>query len=292
MPVYDYSYRTWQGTRSGPLLRWLAIPKYTYMGLFGKRVFIWLFGMAWLQFALRVAYIYLLVNREFLATLRIPADVLPGIGAFFFKNMIDVQLIFCFVLAFVVGSDLISRDLVHRAFVLYASKPISRWEYFLGKFLALFGLMMLLTWFQTVVLYGLQIAMAPAGSPWRQRFWHDYYWIFLSITAYSAAVSAGLSLMILAASSLVKNGRYAGIILVVYIFGASTVGAIVADILRTKAALALSPFAAGMELGMRLFGLNGTGIGLGPACAGAAGVCGVSALILWGRLRSAARYGT
>lgn len=298
MPVYDYSYRTWQGERSGPMLRWLAIPKYTYMGLFGKRVFMWIFTVAWVQLVLRAGYIYLLVNPEFLTSLGIPTQslpqILPQVGPFFFKNMIDVQLGFCFILAFVVGSDLISRDLIHRAFVLYASKPISRWEYFLGKFLTLFVVMMLLTWFQTTLLYVLQIAISPPRSPWRLRFWHDYAWIFLAISAYSTLVSAALSLLILAASSLVKNGRYAGMALVVYVIGASIVGGIVSETLHAKDALAMSPFLAGLDLGFRLFRLPhyGTGMSLWAAWLGVTAVCALAGLILWWRLRSAARYGS
>jgi len=294
MPVYDYSYQTWRGERSGPMLRWLAIPKYTYMGFFGKRMFIWLFTMAWVQFLLRLGYIYLLVNTDFLASLRIPVEALPKINAYFFKTMIDVQIIFCFLLAFIVGADLISRDLIHRAIVLYASKPISRWEYFLGKFLTLFGMIMLLTWFQTTLLYGLQIAVAPARSPWRLHFWRDYAWIFPAITAYSVIISTGLSLMILAASSMVKNSRYAGIALVIYVVGTSTAGGIVSDVLNSKNALALSPFVSGIDLGFILFRLPEERIGLtiGAAWAGVIGVCALSGMILKWRLGRAARYGT
>ena len=310
MPVYDYSYRTWQGERSGPMLRWLAIPKYTFMQLLSKRMFLWIFTVAWFQFVLRAAYIYLLVNPEFLISLGLAGhlpqptperslqetlqQVLPQVGPFFFKNMIDVQLIFCFLLAFVAGSDLISRDLAHRAFVLYASKPISRWEYFLGKFLTLFVMMMALTWFQAVVLYVLQTAVSPPRAPWRLHFWHDSAWIFVAITAYSAIVSATLSLLILAASSMVKNGRYAGMALVAYIIGASVVGGIMTGILRTTNALTMSPFLSVLDLGYRLFHLRhyGSGMSLTAAWIGVTTVCGVSGWILWLRLRGGARYGT
>ena len=71
MPVYDLGYRTWDGVRRGPLFRWLAIPKFTYMEACHKRLVTWVFTMAWLQFFLRLVYVYLLVNQEFLLLLRI-----------------------------------------------------------------------------------------------------------------------------------------------------------------------------------------------------------------------------
>ena len=43
MPIYEHSYQTWEGERRGPLLRWLAIPKFAYMEFFKIRVFIGLF---------------------------------------------------------------------------------------------------------------------------------------------------------------------------------------------------------------------------------------------------------
>jgi ABC-type transport system involved in multi-copper enzyme maturation permease subunit len=293
MPVFDYSYQTWRGERSGPLLRWLAIPKYTYMAFFGKKAFIWLFTMAWMQFILRVGYIYVLVNADLLDSLHIPARILPQINAFFFKNMIDVQMIFCFLLTFIVGSDLISGDLIHRAFVLYASKPISRWEYFLGKFLTLFGMLMLLTWFQTMALYVLQIAIAPKASAWRTYFWSEYAWIFPAITLYSVIISTALSLMILAASSMVKNARYAAVTLIMYVVVSSAVGGITGDILNNRNALVLSPFVSGVDLGYTLFHLPEKRLALNTftAWAGVIGVCVVAGSILKWRLGRAARYG-
>lgn len=289
MPVYDYTYQTFKGARRGPLFRWLTLPKFTLLDFFSKRMFIWLFTVAWLQFLLRLGYMYLLVNVEFLKALNIPTDHLPRIGPYFFKNVIDVQLLFCFLFAFLLGGGLISRDLRHNAIVLYLSKPISLWEYFLGKLMTLFPFMMVLTWLQATLLFLIQTLIAPEYSDWHVYFWRDYAWVLGAITLYSVVVSLALSLLILAASSLTVNARYAGITFAVFIIGSSIVASIVFGIVH--AGLFLSPFFSGIKLGYSLFHISdGPPVSTAAAWLGVIGACLVSAMILRWRLCRAALY--
>lgn len=290
MPVYDYTYQTFKGVRRGPLFRWLAIPKFALLDFFGKRMFIWLFTVAWIPFILGLAYLYVLVNVDLLKSVNIPTESLPKVGPHSFKLLIDIQLSFCFLFAFLLGGGLISRDLRHNAIVLYLSKPIRLWEYFLGKLMALFPLMMALTWLQATLLFGIQTAIAPAHSDWSVYFWSDYAWIFGAITAYSALVSLAMSLMILAASSLTVNARYAGITFAVFIFGSSIVASIVYE--NVHAGMFLSPFYSGIKLGYCVFRMtDGSPMRDVSAWLGVIGVCLFSALILKWRLCRAARLG-
>ena len=295
MPVYDYTYRSWEGARRGPLFRWLAIVRFAYLDFFSKRLFIWMFTMAWAQFLLRLAYSYVLVNehvRQFLGLQGQALGQALQINAVFFKNMIDIQLFFAFAFAFQMGAGLISRDLRHNAIVLYMSKPISWWEYFLGKFVTLFGLFMLLTWVQTLLLFVLQVFMAPPDSPWRTHFWSDYAWIAGAITLYATVVSATIALLILAASSLTRNARYAGGLFAMYLIGSSMVAGMVAGILGRVSLLALSPFYSGVQLGAYLFGVAGMEGNTSQPLVWASllVVCAISFGIVAGRIRQAARF--
>ena len=293
MPVYEHSYQTWTGERRSALFRWLAIPKFTYLEFFKVRIFVGLLSIACGQFLFRLAYIYLLVNTEFLKAFRFPTAALPPIDAYFFKNMIDVQLLFCFVFAFVLGADLISRDLHHSVLVLYFSKPISRWEYFLGKFFSVFSLFMGLTWLQAVLLFVVQAAVAPEHTPWRQHFWSEYAWILRAITLYAVVVSTTLSLMILAASSLTKYKRYAGTTFAVYIIGAGIVAAVLNETLHIHEFFAISPLHAGVDLGNYLFHVAPSRDMMSQPAAwgGIVGQWLLCAAILKWRLERAARYG-
>lgn len=256
MPVYDYSYQTYDGPRQSALLRWLAIPKFTYLECFEKRVFLQFFMVAWLQLILRLAYMYLLVNVDFLRAMGIPLNILVPVNALFFKSMIDFQMPFCFIFSLLIGAGLISRDLQHSAFVLYASKPISRWEYCIGKFSVLFFLFMALTWAQTALLFVIQPLISAADSDWWLHFWSKYAWIFPATTAYAVVIGVTLSLLILAASSLTRNARYAGMIFAGALIGAHVTAQILCHSLSMPSLDLLSPLTAILTVGDWIFRLD------------------------------------
>lgn len=256
MAVFDYTYQTWTGARRGPMWRWLAIPKFAFMEFFSRRIFIWLLTVASLQFVLRLGYVYVLANVDLLKSYGFQNLPLVEVDAFFFKSMIDMQLPFCFALTFVMGGGLISRDLSHRAIVLFMSKPVSLWEYIAGKFSVLFGTIMLVTWAQAMPLFVIQVMISPPESAWRTRFWGEYAWIAPAITFYSIVIGVSLSLTMMAASSLTRNARYAGTTFAVYIIGSAIIAGIMSDIWRSRTPFVISPLQAGTELGMHLFHLS------------------------------------
>lgn len=293
MPIYDYTYQSWKGVRRGPFFRWMAIPKFTVMEFFGNRTFIWLFSMAWFQFLLvRLVWVYLLINTEFLKAFNIPANILPQADAFFFKNMIDIQIFFCIVFAFQLGADLISRDLIHNALVLYVSKPISRWEYFLGKFSVVFGISMLLTWFQAALLYVMLLAASPENSDWRIYFWDRYAGIFTSITLYSLVIATSLSLLILAASSLTRNKGKAGLTFVMYVIGTGIVAAIIGKYTENDNLRAIWLLRSTYDLGYYLFHIPNQHavVTLSSAWIGILGNWALCGFIIYWRMNNAAKF--
>ena len=50
-----------------------------------------------------------------------------------FRQFFDIQLFISMILVLLVGPDLISQDLRFNAIPLYLSRPVRRFEYFLGK---------------------------------------------------------------------------------------------------------------------------------------------------------------
>lgn len=294
MPVYDYTYKTWTGVRRGPLFRWLAIPKFTYMDYTKNRIFIGLIILASMQFVVRLFYMYIAVNLDLLQNfgIDVSGSRLPPIDAGFFKNYIDTQLPFCFVFAFMLGAGLISRDLKHNALVLYASKPISRWEYFFGKFSVLFVLVMAITWLQAILLFLIQIVISPPDGEWRTQFWSQYAWIAVPITTYSLLIAAGMSLLILAASSLTKNSHYAGATFAAFIVGSAIVGGFMREVLNDNSFSIVSPLRIGIEAGAYLFGMNQSrDLSVMETTLGIAALLGGASLILYWNLSRAARTG-
>lgn len=292
MPIYDYTYQTWKGKRLGPLDRWLAIPKFTFMDYFGNRTFIWLFSVAWFQFIARLGWLYLLINTEFLKMMGAPPNLLPAVDATWFKTTIDIQIPFCIAFAFMLGANLISRDLAHNALVLYISKPISRWEYFFGKFSVVFGLTLLLTWFQGSVLYGLQLAMAPADNEWRIYFWDRYARIYPALTLYAVLVGATLSLLVLAASSLSRSGRQAGLIFAIYLIGTYVIGVVLEKMNQMPSLRAMSPLSAMMNAADYLFKMPASyaNVSMTAAWAGILGNWALCLFIIHWRMANAAKF--
>lgn len=292
MPIYDYTYQTWKGERRGPLFRWMAIPKFTIMEFFGNRLFIWLFSMAWFQFLFRLAWVYLLINSEVLKPLGFKPSMLPQADAFFFKQMIDIQIVFCIAFAFMLGANLISRDLAHNALVLYVSKPISRWEYFFGKFSLIFFLSMLLTWVQTAFLYLLLTAASPADSDWRIYFWDHNAIIFVWLTLYCLVIATTISMLILAASSLVRNGRKAGLIFAMYVIGSAPIAAVIAQVTENMNMRAFSIVRCIYDLGYAIFHLrNRSTVMPMYAWIGVISVWALCGLIIYWRMNNAAKFG-
>jgi ABC-2 type transport system permease protein len=253
MTVYDYRYKAWEGQRRGPLWRWLAIPHFAYMDLFKTRLLAaaLMLSAAFLVGGATVIYLY--VNESILGMLNIPIKALPPINGVFFKAMIDLQLPICFLVTFMGGSGLIARDLKHNAVVLYASKPISRWEYLLGKFSVLFFIDATLLCVGPLALFLLQVVVSPDYKPWSQNFWRDYAGIAPAIVLYGLACAVTLSLLIMAASSLTENARYAGAAFAAFLIGSEAFPAMLAGFTRDPWLIVFSPFNAVMGVGMYLF---------------------------------------
>jgi ABC-type transport system involved in multi-copper enzyme maturation permease subunit len=306
MPVYDYSYKVWQGRRLGPLFRWLAIPKFAYMELVKLRWFTSLLTIAAIHFILRLGYIYLFVNDQLVkGVLGLfirgradfnPLDAIPQIDAWFFQDAINYQLPLCFILTFVMGANLISRDLKHNAVVLYASKPISRWEYFLGKFSVLFLIFITMLGVLPLTLFGAQTLIAPDHSAWHLKFWENHASIGPSILIYSLIVASTLSLLMMTASCLTKNARYAGITFAIFIIGAGVLSELLAVNMNNVNYHAISPYESVLEVGDYVFGMN-EGVAedarIAPTYAWGAviGYCLLCLSIIDWRIKNASRYG-
>jgi len=253
MPVYAHAYQTWNGKRRGALFRWMAIPKFAYREFLAKRAGVAVLTLSWALFVVWIGYIYLTLNTQLLELVQIPTRALQPVGPWLFKAHIYMQLPVCFLFAFLLGSGLIARDLKHGAVVLYMSKPINRWEYLLGKFSTLFLYCMLITWGQATLLFLLQTAAAAPHSEWRTHFWSEYARLPIAIFLYALCASGGISLMVLAASSLCKNAQYAGLIFAGYVIGASIVAAALVNNLHNRAWTLVSPLAVGGLLGAFFF---------------------------------------
>ena len=187
MPISELGYRHWEGTRVPPARRWLAITrshiKIAYRGSRLLRRFLIVAWMPLLYFAPVFFAVGYLANPEnsleegglltaigqgifpegFLEILRDnPATILPAIWAVaFYLFLTVVQSFLAMIAVAIVAPPLISRDVRSKAFLLYLSKPISVWEYLLGKLGVAVFFLFVITLFPALLLYLISVALSP-----------------------------------------------------------------------------------------------------------------------------------
>src|SRR6266849_2416517 len=114
-----------------------------------------------------------------------------------FRQFLEQQEIFVFFVTVYVGAGLIANDRRSNALQIYLSKPITRFEYVLGKLVIVVTFILMVTWLPAVVLLLIQIAFAGNFT-----FFRENLFLFPAITAFTCieALLAGAS--VLALSSL------------------------------------------------------------------------------------------
>jgi ABC-2 type transport system permease protein len=221
MPIFDQGYQHWQGKLSGQAGRWLAITRH------GVRVQLKNRGVRWIIItacvpALAMACIVCLwglfeqgsrLLTPFLIFLQnLPEALKAGPRGFrtplwtlAFRQFFDVQLFFSMILVLLVGPDLISQDLRFNAIPLYLSRPLRRYEYFLGKLGVIAVFLSLVTIVPVILLFVLGYAFSLDLTVVR-----DTARLFLASLVFGAIVVFSAGLLMLAFSSLSRNSRYVG----------------------------------------------------------------------------------
>jgi len=238
MPLYDLSYQRLQGPRTGRFQKSLALARVSIRLLLKRRSFLLLLAVSWIPAIVRAAQIY--VARQF-----------PQAPEFFAVDVStwreflgqQVQFLPVVLVSLYVGAPAIASDVSSGALVVYLSKPLSRFDYALGKMLPVAAAIAAITLLPALALLALQLALAPdldllASEPW----------LPLSIVGYSVWLALYFSLAVLAVSSLCRSGRVAGAGFAAIAFGGEIV---------VRAAL------AGARTPPRLFSMTGAAIDSG-----------------------------
>ncbi len=200
MPIHDQSYRRYGGHRAALGRSWTVIAKAGIMNMLRKRAFIGLMLFAWLPFVVRAVQIYVAANYPQTATFLEP-------DAKMFRQFLEQQDFFIFVMTIYVGAGLIANDRRANALQIYLSKPLLRTEYIAGKAAVLFTFIMLVTWLPAVLLLFLQVMFKGSFE-----FLRANLFLFPAITVGSLLQALLATFTMLALSSLSKSSRYVGIL--------------------------------------------------------------------------------
>lgn len=220
MPIFDQGYQNWSGPLTSHTWRWLAVARHGLRAsLKGKIVKILLLA-AW---APAIALVVMLAlwglleqqTESVLAFLKqvLPPDVIAKpqeyrsavwtiVFSFFFK----AELLFTVFLVLVIGPHLISRDLRFNALPLYFSRPIRRFDYFIGK-LAVIGFFLAATAIApAIVAYVFGVAFSLDLGVVRDT--HQLLWGGM---LYGLVITLSTGTLMLAMSSLSRRSIYVAI---------------------------------------------------------------------------------
>jgi ABC-2 type transport system permease protein len=234
MAVYKRNYKPYEGTLTADWSRFLVPARYALETLFQSRLLIGFLVASLLFPIFGLLMIYLHHNLSALEALRIDAKHLLPIDGDFFAAFLSVQGLFAFMLTSYAGPGLISPDLSNNALPLYLCRPISRTEYVLSKMSVLFIPLSCITWIPGLLLYSVHAGMQGDGWGWDHAHWawaiFAGSWIWIGL----------LSLLAVALSAWVKWKLAASALLFGVFFIPSAFGAMVNEVLSTRAGNILS----------------------------------------------------
>lgn len=213
MPIHDQSYRRYRGGRATPGQGWTVIARAGIMQMIRKRVFLGLLLMSWVPFVVRAVQIYIAENFAQMALFAPTGET--------FREFLEQQSFFVFVMTVYAGAGLIANDRRANALQIYLSKPLLRSEYIAGKAAVLFSFLMLVTWVPAMLLLLIQVLFAGSFA-----FVSKNLFLIPAITVASLLQALLATFTMLALSSLSKSSRYVAIMYAgILFFSAAVYGA-------------------------------------------------------------------
>jgi ABC-type transport system involved in multi-copper enzyme maturation permease subunit len=216
MPIHDQSYRHYGGGKAAPGRSWTVITRAGMRTFIRKRAFMGLLLFALSPFIVRAVQMWISSNYPQASMLAPTAET--------FRQFLEQQDFFVFIITVYVGAGLIANDRRANALQIYLSKPLMRSEYIAGKLAVLFGFLLLVTFVPAMLLLMLKVIFDGNFT-----FLKNNLFLVPAITTASLLQVSLAAFTMLALSSLSKSARYVGILYVgITFFTAAIYGALYA----------------------------------------------------------------
>jgi ABC-2 type transport system permease protein len=198
MPIHDQGYRRYAGQREPSGRRWWVIARAGMMERLRERRFLALLLFAWSPFVVRAVQLYVSANFTQAGFLAATPET--------FREFLDQQSIFVFIVTAYVGAGLIANDRRANALQIYLSKPLTRVEYITGKLVTLVVFLVGVTFLPAILLLFLQMMFAGSVA-----FIRENLFLIPAITLFSLIQVFVSAFAMLALSSLSKSRRFVAI---------------------------------------------------------------------------------
>ncbi len=209
-PIADLSYRNYDGPLSSTDMRWWVIAKTTILSALKKRsIWVVMTISSWYY----VAMIFVLYFSDQLSQRassvaggNAPASLASTlIWKDQFLHGFSYGQIWYLMIALIVGAGCVANDNRANALLVYLSKPCTKLDYIIGKWLGVFIVL-----YTIMAIPALMFFFYGAMSYRQEGFFYDDYWLFLKLPLVLAIGAAVYSSLIVCVSSMFKQGRLAG----------------------------------------------------------------------------------
>lgn len=221
MPIFDQGYQHWKGALQGQAWRWLPITlqgaraqlknrwvRFGMLAALGPALLLSAFLAIWSLFeknsSLLTPFLFFFQNLPD-AIKSGPKGFRTAFWTLAFRQFFGIQLFFSMILVLLIGPDLISQDLRFNAIPLYLSRPVRRFEYFLGKLGVIAAYLSVVTVLPVLVAFLLGFGFGLDPSVFR-----DTARLLGASIVFGGIVVVSAGLLMLALSSLSRNSRYVG----------------------------------------------------------------------------------
>jgi len=228
MAVYKRNYSAYTGSVTSVGSRIFVVARYAFAEAWSSKITIGLFTVCLVPCLVFMFGIYLANNPLARSLIGAKGSQFIAIDASYFLRILQTQSWLALVLTSWVAPRLIGFDLADNALPILLSHPVSRFNYLLGKFLALAASLSVVTWIPCLLLFIYQ------------GYSSDLPWVAANLRIAAGLIAGAaiwigfLSLLGLALSSWVKWRVVATGAIFAAVFVPAGVGAIVSAVLRTR----------------------------------------------------------
>lgn len=227
MSVYKHEYRAYTGRLTPLRSRAAVVVRYALAEAWSSRITVGLFTLSMLPVIVYLVGIYL-ANNPLARALILRGNRFLDVDASYFAKVLSTQCWLALLMTAWVAPRLVSFDLADNALPILLSHSLSRFGYVLGKFLALFSCLSLVTWAPCLLLFAYQ--GYTSSTPWAMTNLRIAGGMFAGALVWIAV----LSMLGLALSSWVKWRAVATGVIFAAVFVPAGVGGIITGILRTR----------------------------------------------------------
>lgn len=206
-PIADLSYRNYDGPLSGTDMRWWVIAKSTMLTALKKRsIWVAMSFSAWYYVAM--IFVLYFVDQAKQMT-NASQSTVNYASTLIWKDQFLIGFsygqIMYLVIALIVGAGAIANDNRSNALLVYLSKPCTKADYIIGKWMGIF-----ITLFSVMAIPALMFFFYGVMSYREEGFFYDDRWMILQLLLVLLLSSALYASLTVGISSLFRQGRIAG----------------------------------------------------------------------------------